>query len=84
MSALTAIENVELPMNFAKIPKQEQEERAYVLLQIVGLEGRVDHLPVQMSGGEQQRVAVARALANNAPLILGDEPTGDLESQLNL
>lgn len=81
MSGLTAIENVELPMNLAKVPKTEQERRAFELLQTVGLEGRVDHFPDQMSGGEQQRVAVARALANNAPVILGDEPTGDLDSK---
>lgn len=81
MSSLTAIENVELPMNLARVPKAEQETRAHELLQTVGLEGRVDHFPDQMSGGEQQRVAVARALANNAPVILGDEPTGDLDSK---
>lgn len=81
MSSLTAIENVELPMNLAKVTKTEQERRAYELLQLVGLEGRMDHFPDQMSGGEQQRVAVARALANSAPVILGDEPTGDLDSK---
>jgi putative ABC transport system ATP-binding protein len=78
---LTALENVELPMNLAGVPKQEQETRAVELLRTVGLESRVDHMPVEMSGGEQQRVAVARALANNPSVILGDEPTGDLDSK---
>jgi len=78
---LTALENVELPMNLAAVPRLEQEDRAIKLLQTVGLESRVDHMPVEMSGGEQQRVAVARALANNPSFILGDEPTGDLDSK---
>ncbi len=81
ISTLTALENVELPMNLARAPKSEQEERALKLLETVGLQERVDHMPDQMSGGEQQRVAVARALANNPPVILADEPTGDLDSK---
>jgi putative ABC transport system ATP-binding protein len=81
MPTLTALENVELPMNLAGAPKQEQEDNAIELLKTVGLESRIDHMPVEMSGGEQQRVAVARALANKPSVILGDEPTGDLDSK---
>lgn len=81
ISALDALENVELPMSLAKVPDEEREKRAKELLRVVGMEHRFDHVPSQMSGGEQQRVAVARALANNPPVILGDEPTGDLDSK---
>ena len=78
---LTATENVELPMNLAKAPKQENERKALDLLKAVGLEQRSTHMPEELSGGEQQRVAVARALANDPPMILADEPTGDLDSK---
>ena len=78
---LTATENVELPMNLAKAPKQEHERKALDLLKAVGLEQRSTHMPEELSGGEQQRVAVARALANDPPMILADEPTGDLDSK---
>ena len=81
ISTLTAIENVELPMGFANVPKGEREERAEELLKTVGLGLRVNHMPEEMSGGEQQRVAVARALSNSPAVILGDEPTGDLDSK---
>jgi putative ABC transport system ATP-binding protein len=78
---MTALENVEVPMNLAKMPKGEREQRALELLKMVGLDSRTGHLPAELSGGEQQRVAVARALANNPSVVLGDEPTGDLDSK---
>lgn len=81
ISTINAAENVELPMTLAKVPKQEREERSRELLEDVGLAMRVDHMPDELSGGEQQRVAVARALGNNPSVILGDEPTGDLDSK---
>jgi putative ABC transport system ATP-binding protein len=81
ISTLNAIENVEIPMSLAGVEREKKRQRAKELLGIVGMGHRADHLPDQMSGGEQQRVAVARALANSPPIILGDEPTGDLDSK---
>ncbi len=81
ISTLNAIENVELPMTFASVPTEERDARARELLETVGLSLRVHHMPDELSGGEQQRVAVARALSNNPSVILGDEPTGDLDSK---
>jgi putative ABC transport system ATP-binding protein len=81
ISTLNAGENVELPMSFANLPKDEREDRARQLLDTVGLSLRVHHMPEELSGGEQQRVAVARALSNGPSVILGDEPTGDLDSK---
>jgi putative ABC transport system ATP-binding protein len=81
LPTLTAVENVMLPMDFAKaIPLKERRKRALALLERVAVAGQADKLPATLSGGEQQRVAIARALANEPPLVLADEPTGNLDS----
>lgn len=81
MPALTAAENVELPMGEAGLKKADRRARARDLLSYVGLSGRAEHRPSQLSGGEQQRVAIARALANKPALLLADEPTGELDAK---
>jgi putative ABC transport system ATP-binding protein len=81
---LTALENVELPLHPHKLPRPEKRRRASDLLEKVGLKERMNHLPRQLSGGEIQRVAVARALVNEPRLVLADEPTGELDSKTSL
>ena len=81
VSMLTALENVALPMVFSGVPRWERIKRAEELLKLVGLEHRKHHKPSELSGGEQQRVAIARALANRPRIILGDEPTGNIDSE---
>lgn len=77
---LNALENVMLPMVFRGVPEEERKKRAKNLLDSLGLEKRIFHKPSELSGGEQQRIAVARALANNPEIIVADEPTGNLDS----
>lgn len=77
----TAIENVSIPQMISGISLSEAAKKGKELLSAVGLSERIDHKPAELSGGEQQRVAVARALANNAQIIFGDEPTGNLDSK---
>ena len=77
---LNALENVMLPLAVAKLSSAEKRERAIAMLKHVGLPDRMLHLPQQLSGGEQERVAIARSLVNNPPLLLADEPTGSLDS----
>ena len=77
---MTALENVELPLIYRGVPKKEREELSRTALKKVGLEKQMDHKPSEMSGGQQQRVAIARAIAQAPPVILADEPTGNLDS----
>ncbi|HEY8853502.1 MAG TPA: ABC transporter ATP-binding protein [Gemmatimonadaceae bacterium] len=81
MPVLSALENVALPMAEAKVQRDERNARAAQLLAYVGLSSRERHRPAELSGGEQQRVAIARALANHPPLLLADEPTGELDAR---
>ena len=81
IASLSAVENVEYPLLFNYKPKEERHKRALTLLGMVGLSERADHLPHQLSGGEQQRVAIARAMVGSPAYILADEPTGNLDSK---
>jgi putative ABC transport system ATP-binding protein len=81
---LTIVENVELPMVYSSVPREQRHERAVAVLESVGLGTRGEHRPTELSGGECQRAAIARALVNGPSLILADEPTGNLDSRTGL
>jgi putative ABC transport system ATP-binding protein len=78
---LTALENVDIAMRFARVPKRERKKRAVELLTHMGLAERMNHKPSELSGGEQQRTAIARALSNHPAIILADEPTGEVDTK---
>ena len=84
ISRTSALDNVCMPMIYKGLPPEERLKRAREALKIVGLENKEDNLPSQMSGGQQQRVAIARAIVNDAPLILADEPTGNLDTKTSI
>ena len=84
ISRTSALDNVALPMIYKGISEEERYKKAREALRIVGLENKENNMPSQMSGGQQQRVAIARALVNDAPLILADEPTGNLDTKTSI
>ena len=84
ISRTSALENVQLPMIYKGIVEEERIKRAHEVLKIVGLENKENNMPNQMSGGQQQRVAIARAITNDPPLILADEPTGNLDTKTSI
>ena len=81
ISRTSAIENVELPMIYKGVSPKERRKKTLEVLKSIGLEGREHHTPNQLSGGQQQRVAIARAIVNDAPIIMADEPTGNLDTK---
>ena len=84
ISRTSALDNVAMPMIYKGIPEEERYKKAREALKIVGLESKENNMPSQMSGGQQQRVAIARAIVNDAPLILADEPTGNLDTRTSI
>jgi putative ABC transport system ATP-binding protein len=84
LSRTTAVENVELPLLYNHVPAKERKRRSLASLKMLGLEGREYHHPNQLSGGQQQRVAIARALVNDAPILMADEPTGNLDTKTSI
>ena len=84
ISRTSAIDNICMPMIYKGVPEEERRKRAREALKIVGLENKENNMPSQMSGGQQHRVAIARAIVNDAPLILADEPTGNLDTKTSV
>ncbi|HNY50682.1 MAG TPA: ABC transporter ATP-binding protein [Smithella sp.] len=84
LSRTSALENVELPLLYNHVPARERKQQSLVALKMLGLEGREHHHPNQLSGGQQQRVAIARALVNQAPILMADEPTGNLDTKTSI